>query len=344
MQLYLVKLCITITFNLEMKANDPVPSPTSNPLTFGKEIEMIRQRFFIEYRSSSETQHSEEYTFMCKTINPKGIDNIFIKSPKLLPNLKIYDSDGSELALVTNKLTKALIKNLSKKSSGTIKNELDDLLKQMSDKKIFLLWIKLPSNRRFFQNETRIIKLEYDATQSETHRKRVLEFHSAPHETFYTIKSPSDYRFFGEKMVIYNPDGTTKEQKNGWKNKKGDPYYFNKGPNYVSIRISPNTPEKIVFNYSFLPTTKLVVFPLFTLALLFTASILLLLLQSHTACTRLNLCTIAPPIVAKHLELGIGIIGAALVVPGLIQNQDVRNDLNFFYIGPIILSVIGIFL
>lgn len=319
-------------------------SSISNPSTFGKEIEVIRQRFFIEYTSLTSTRHSEEYTLMCKTVNPVGIDNIFITSPKLLPNLKIYDYDGSELALVTNKLSKALIKNLIKHSSGTAKSELEKLQQNMSDKKIFLLWIKLPSTKRFLKNETRIIKLEYDATQKETGRKRILEFHSSPHEVFYTIKSPEDFVFFFERMIMYHTDGTKKAQKKGWKNKTGDSYYFNKGPNYVSIRINPNTEDKIIFNYSFIPNHKLVIFPLFTLGLLFASSILLLILQNYSACTALGICSLAPPILEKHLELGVGIIAASLVIPGLIQNLDVRNELNFFYIGPIILSVLGIFL
>lgn len=60
-----------------------------------KEIMILRQRFIVDYTSNSEKRLREEFTFKCITDIEKGIDNIFIRSPKFLPNLKIYDFDGA---------------------------------------------------------------------------------------------------------------------------------------------------------------------------------------------------------------------------------------------------------
>lgn len=58
----------------------------------GTELEIIRQRFFIDYTTKSDKHFAEEFTFYCTTDVEEGIDNIFLKIPNVLPNLRIYDS------------------------------------------------------------------------------------------------------------------------------------------------------------------------------------------------------------------------------------------------------------
>jgi len=326
-------------------------STTSNPMTFGKEIEIIRQRFFIDYTSNSKF-YSEEYTMMCKTVNEKGIDNIFIKSPKLLPNLKIYDYDGAELALVINKLTKALITNLIKHTeTGKTKDELEKLLKDMVEQKIFLLWIKLPSAKRFQRNECRVITLEYDAVKEDVStNEQVLEFHSSPHEVFYVVKQPQDYEFDKEEIEIYEEDGTKlKDQRKKWdkKPRKGDAFYFNENRDSISIRISPNVTDQIKFTYSFKPTESVTYFPMFTLLILSAASILLFVSSQHfvNICSQPKNCTeLLTTIKTAHIEIAIGIILGALALPNLIKNHYIRHSLTKYFIFPIVVAIASVFL
>ena len=71
----------------------------------GTEIEILRERFFIDHISSDTRKLEREFTLISRTDNEAGVDNIFIKVSKLLPNLKIFDSDGTDLPLITNKYT-----------------------------------------------------------------------------------------------------------------------------------------------------------------------------------------------------------------------------------------------
>ena len=71
----------------------------------GKEIEILRERFFIDHVTIDSRKLKRELTLISRTDNKKGVDNIFIKVTKFLPNLKIYDSDGTILPFITNKYT-----------------------------------------------------------------------------------------------------------------------------------------------------------------------------------------------------------------------------------------------
>ena len=56
----------------------------------------------------------------------------------------------------------------------------------MSAQEIFLLWIKLPSNRKLMPKEARVITLEYDSPKEDSDKKdKVLEFH-LPLSRFFT--------------------------------------------------------------------------------------------------------------------------------------------------------------
>ncbi len=326
-------------------------SSTSNPSTFGKEIEIIRQRYFVDYSSTSEKYFSEEYTIRCLTINEKGIDNIFLKSPKLLPNLRIFDSDGTQLALITNKLTKALLNTLIRHSTEqNVIDELTILRQQMSAQEIFLLWIKLPSDRKLMPKEARVITLEYDAPKEDSdEEEKILEFHSAPYEVFYTIKHPEDYEFNKEEFEIYENDGTKlKDKQKSWKreSKKGDPFYFNENKNSVSIRVNPNTIDSFKFIYSFKVKQSVTALPILTLSLLIGASILLLLSNSELYtqnCQHIQACFNFTIFQQSQAEIGIGIVGASLFAPNLIKNPEIRNTLKFRFVAPLIIAIIGIF-
>lgn len=326
-------------------------SITSNPSTFGREIEIIRQRFFIDYTSSSDKYFSEEYTIRCLTVNEKGIDNIFLKSPRLLPNLKIFDSDGTQLALITNNLTKALINTLIKHSSDqNVIDELTQIRQQMSNREIFLLWIKLPANRKFMPKEARVITLEYDADRKDSEEEnKILEFHSAPYEVFYSIRHPEEYEFNKQEFEIYEKDGAVlKNKQQSWKveSQKGDPFIFNNNKNSVSIRVSPNITDSFKFIYSFKVKQSITALPILSLYLLIGASILLLLSNFGwytNNCNFIQACFNFEIFQNKQAEIGMGIIGTSLILPNLINNSEIRNSLKFRFIAPLVIAIIGMF-
>ena len=219
----------------------------------------------------------------------------------------------------------------------------------ISNQQIFLLWIKLPADRRLMQKEARVITLEYDLPKQETDKKeKILEFHSAQYEVFYTITKPDEYDFDNMDFEIFETDGIKlKNPKQTWKKKaeKGDPFYFNENQQSVSIRVNPNVDVFIRFTYSFKAKRSVVTLPTLSLYLLIGASIVLLLANFDyyaTNCHQIQACM--PSLFKdKQAEIGIGIVGGSLIIPSLINNPDIRNSLKFRFIAPLAIAIFSIF-
>lgn len=231
----------------------------------GTELQIIRKRFFIDYTSKTEKHFAEEYTLRCISNNKRGVDNLFLKIPKMLPSLRIFDSDGEELPLLTNKLLDALIQ--TQIDSASEEKDVQDKLKQMksdlSDHKYFILWIKLPPNKKMKNGEARVVTLEYEAKKEDLAAKtHIQELRSEKYEVFYVIKPPKDYEIHNPNLLIY-------DKENEWwlkrdpksPNKKGNPVYYDDEHNLVSVRIKPEIQDDIVLTYAFSPYRSIVKLP-----------------------------------------------------------------------------------
>jgi len=243
----------------------------------------------------------------------------------------------------------ALINNLLQHSNQAIQNQLRDLLTKMENHEIYLLWIKLPHSKRFFKNETRVITFEYEALKEETSKKeRVMEFHSAPYEVFYVITPPKDYKFRKKEIEYYDPHSQELlRTESNWKNLEGDPIYLNESQNSVTVRVRPNTNQQILFTYSFKPRDTVIAFPKLALILLIAGSLIIAYssIDSYPEfCIKTKSCWIGNPFLENQFQVGIGIIGAALVIPRLINNMDIRDSLRFYFFIPIIIAGISLFL
>lgn len=314
-----------------------------------KEIMILRQRFIVDYTSHSEKQLQEEFTLKCITDLKEGIDNIFIRSPKFLPNLKIYDFDGAQLSLLTNRLTRALLtSHLKKATSDSEKNAINKLLVDMTNHEIYIFWIKLPHSRKFFSNESRVITLEYQAPKEDVEEnERVMEFHSAPYEVFYNVTPPEDFEF--DTMELRTIDSKTKKVKKTettWKSKKGDPYYFTESQHSISVRISPNFPDHYLFVYSFKPKKTLTNLPRLTLGILIAGSIVIFLSNFvffSENCNAIQLCWITTPVEGKQSDFVIAITAASLIIPRLIRNVEIRDRMKYRFLIPIAIAIIGLY-
>lgn len=318
----------------------------------GIEIEILRERFFIDHISTDTRKLEREFTLISRTDNKNGIDNIFIKVSKLLPNLKIFDSDGTLLPLITNNYTVALIKQTidDSKDSEEIKS-LTSLLQDMRDHKTFLLWIKLPHDKKFYPNDSRVITMKYDAIKESDSNTFDLEFLSeSDHEVFYIITPPKDHEFDKTKITIKESSGKIfqKDYSAGWENKSGDPFYFNEYSDSITIRVNPKTKVKTTLNYSFTPAKKTKSFVKSILVILIVAPLVTILSK---ACSPMNEnCSWMPSIFdldlisTKILEIDVAVMGAALIIAGLIHNLDVRDKFKVYFFIPIVLAILAIIL
>lgn len=314
----------------------------------GSEVEIVRQRFFIEHTSESVKYLSEEYTLRCKVDKDKSINNIILTTPKFLPNLKIYDYDGSELALTTNEYTKALFEDrLDTTKDPQEKIDIQKVLQDIKDHNIFVLWIKLPNSNRFFGQDLRVITLEYDARREDVEKDNYeVDFaYASPHDVFYTIKNPEDYEFDLQKIdlidedegvLTYDDDFEKVEKK--IEEKVGEKVInLNRNMNSISIWIKPNIKSRIKITYSFRARRNIITFPKIILGILTYFSLQLVFFKNclmSPDCAKF-LSTNITQLMDKQVEVGIGIVGSALVLAGLIHNHDIRDSLKWWFFLPI---------
>ncbi len=280
----------------------------------GSEIEILRERFFIDHVSIDTREL--KFTLISRTDNEKGVDNIFVTVSKLLPNLKIFDSDGTVLPLITNKYTVALIEQtISESEDLELISSLTTLLEEIRKCRTFLLWIKLPHDKKFYPNDSRVITMKYDAEKDEGITSFGLEFLSvSDHEVFYIIKPPKDYEFDKKKITINESSGEQfeKDYTKGWKNEKGGTIYYNEYSDLITIRVNPKSSAKTSINYSFTPAKKTKSFVKGILSILIVAPLIAMLSK---ACYPMNVkCTPIPSIFdldlisTKVLEIDIQLI------------------------------------
>ena len=328
--------------------------PMSSAGVMGTEIEIIRKRYFIDYATKSEKHFADEYTLYCISENNDGIDNIFLKIPKILPNLRIFDADSEELPLITNTLFAALLrKNIrdAKIAKDTdAENRLNTILTDINERNYYVLWIKLPSNKRMKKGEAKVITLEYDARPDELNLgMHIQELKSEKYEVFYIIKPPEDYKISDVNFLIYDSKGNAlKRHERKWENKKGEPIYFDPEHRNISVRIRPEITDQIVMSYTIDAQKSIVSLPKITLYFLITSSVAVFitngLFAKVTESCFYSLCLELSDVHSKNIEISVGIIGASLIIAGFINNHDIRDSIKWRFFIPLIISVLALFL
>lgn len=325
-------------------------SKTSSGTMLGTEIEILRKRYFIDYTSKSEKHFSDEYTLYCISDNEEGVSNIFLKIPKVLPNLRIFDGANEELPLITNTLLIALLrKNIREAKTDNDRNRLQQIIDDIENRKYYVLWIKLPSNKKMKKGDAKIITLEYDAKQDQLDEPiHIQELKSEDYEVFYVIRPPEDYEISNTNFLIYASDGTElKRHEKIWQNKKGDPIYFDDEHRIISVRVKPNITDEMVMSYSFKAHRSIVSLPNITLYFLIASSVAVFIFNGiskpSTESCFYSLCLEIADIHSKNIEISVGIIGACLVIAGFINNHDIRDSLKWKFFIPLIISVLTLF-
>ncbi len=193
--------------------------------------------------------------------------------------------------------------------------------------------------------------MKYDAQKEDSVNSFDLEFLSeSDHEVFYIITPPKDYEFDKKKITKTNGLGEKlqKDYSKGWKNKNGDLFYFNEYSNSITIRVNPMIQAKTSINYFFTPAKKTKSFVKGILAILIIAPLVTILSKTcypmNENCSRIPSIIDLDLISTKILEIDISVMGAALIIAGLIHNLDVREKFKWWFFIPIILAILGIIL
>ena len=253
---------------------------------------------------------------------------------------------GKNYPVMSNHYTKALMEFwIDNTKNEEERNSLKDLLRQMNNQDIFVLWIKLPPCKSLIKNQVKVINLEYGA--SKENRKDdeiILKMPSGEsHSVFYTIKQPVDYDF--KKQSIFTIDEKRNNIKiKSWKKTKQNLFYVNETQDSLSITSKPNSLNPIELHYKFKPKFKIISTPLTGIVFLISASIFLLILNDCqiNGCIRLPIPENWFSILDRKLEISGAIIGASLVLPRLVTNSSIRHSMLFLYFIPIGLAIYSI--
>lgn len=307
----------------------------------GNFITILRQRFFIDHSSEAKTFINEEYTIIAN--RPEGVTNIILQSTIFLPNLTVYDSDGETLPVMPNRYTRILIESWIEDATANEKQELTNLLQQMQQQRIFLLWIKLPPQKELKLHQVRTINLEYSAIKEKNNTDEITLdiFSPADHTVFYIIKKPEDYEF--AKQEITTKDNAGKEIKlKSWKTKKQDLMYVSETFDTLSIASKPNMTQPIQLKYSFRSQWHIVSFPVSAMVLLTSFGLYLFVLQdckTDPTCIMHPLSENSLRLLDNSVNIVIGIIAASLVLPRLITNAKIRHSMLMLYFVPIAIAI-----
>lgn len=321
-----------------------------NPL-----IEIKRQRIFIDHSSNAKTFINEEFTI--RSLQDK-IDNIIIIKNNFMPNLHVYDSDAEELPIVNNTVTLDLLERQksSPECDAETKQKLESFITRMKNKKIYVIWIKLPPIKKMKKNQLKVINFEYDATKDTKPSSKIRTNYqrNLGHSVFFIIKKPEDYDFKGKPQIGWTNNNDDYAILNDWNGKNSNTIRVTETAYTLSLTIKPKTVKTATVTYSFTGTRNIISFPLIAVTLLsiFAFSILILHQCSffqvcdtfHISVTD-NSSTILTvnDLLEKRIELLSATAAASLVIPRLISNPNIRNDYKYFFLIPLGLSILAFF-
>lgn len=286
-------------------------------------MEILGQRLFISHDQSRQQSIVSEYTIKS---NDDKLTNIIIAQSKFRPNLIVRDNDGSVLPVMPEGHVMQLLDEYLAKESESGKEQMQEVCNRMMSGELHLIWIKIPKAKAFQMDEIRTITLNYSAqeTDQESIKMRVNR-QGIPLE--YALFTPDEFDFDKTEYGIV---------------KDGKIRYGHRPPSHVekiktynsnSFRISPDMKETFEISYSFRPKSTSInpirigayTLTLIPLALLITRA----LFWNN------------PPdmdIFARHVEIGLFIIGGSLIVPQLTDNQTIRAKYNWHYLASIVLG------
>lgn len=319
-------------------------------------IEIKRQRIFIDHSSKAKTFINEEFTI--RSLESE-IDNIVIINHNFLPNLHVYDSDGEDLPIMNNSSILDLLNQQkeSKKIDDATKRELEEHIKRVKKKEIYIIWIKLPPTKKMIKNQLRIINFEYDSIKETKPSSKITTNYvrNLDQPVFHIIKKPKDYDFKHKPKIEYTDNNDKKHIFDGWKNKDTNHMYLVETADTISVTAKPKDVKTAKISYSFTGARHIVAFPLIVIGILLSFSLGILYLSQcewFWGCEQLGMLIekntsihlTLNELLEKRIDYLIAVAGASLVIPRLISNTNIRHDYMYWFLIPLGLAILTFFL
>lgn len=300
--------------------------------------EIIRTRNFLEHSPDQITSVRTEYTIR-NIDSQRSLDNIFLVYDKFLPNLHVTDSENIEYPIMSNSDTLNLLEH-----DGKDDDMARNMLSLVKECKKYVIWIKIPPNRKIQPNETRLLHLGYEKKKnvkhSPKHRNVPILLRIKPRKrssVHFTLKKPKDY-------YIPVPE-STKKGSNKKTSIRDDPS-FHYDETDTSLTFFVESDLDAVVSYKPHVKRSVMLFPAASFAML---TILAMALLLASACLDSTLpaapyCSTSPFLaIADHkIELLIFVVSSSLVIPQLFPNVVIRNRWSYVYLVPITCALLSL--
>ena len=266
------------------------------------------------------------YTIQC--MEGHHADSLLLALDEFLPNLRIFDSAGTEYPVMAKEDVNKL---LEYERANPYVNQV---AKKVECEGAFPLWIRFPPDRVMEPEEVRIVHLLYErhetgvqprhaglkqklrtfwtSKKSDAGLQKLEVSSNHSFRVFWTFKKPDDYDFADKLCVFNTPDGTIKRPWDGIQDKG----HHDRTPDGETLIIRPDL--EAVISYRLRPKTSVVLFPRVTFGLLLALSGSLLLLQFVEENT-------FDVLLERDMELALFAASSSVVASRLIRNVEIRH-------------------
>jgi hypothetical protein len=317
-----------------------------------KKLEVIRERWIVTHKSAVEMDVELEITLSNESED--RLWNVILFVQLFMPGLKILDSSNSELVYYTNQQTRKLLNEQSLEDP-----EAKRLLEKVDKHEIYVIWIRLLDNAPINPKEPRLVKLCFrDPTHPKTDPHKLSLFSIPEYEDICTKPKGGTYDVF---YIVTVPENSIIDYEITEKTKTGsetegygigrkkvpkrveltedDRMYEDLYMHSLSIRFPPLDEEiRFGIRYKVLPQNnerqffQTVVYSLIGSSVFFTLLSLGLISAEWSH--------ILKPIYENLNVLFGGLVTVSVAAIGF-SNKPLLNKTRFWFIIPIVISVIG---
>ena len=217
---------------------------------------------------------------------------------------------------MTNNDTKMLLE--IKKEDN---KKLEELIADIESHKIFLIWIKIPPNKKLQPNEVRIINLTFEVREiNNRFRNRIyLDVSSnLPFPVFWIFKKPDDYNMTNQYCHIIEDNKL--KNRTTWKEGNNKLFYYDNTYNNATIIVKSDQTHLLV-SYSFIPKPSIITLPTASIVLLTSFSLFLIGIQNYANDVGYDdLPLLFENLLDRNIELSLFIVSSSLVIPRFISN------------------------
>ncbi len=298
----------------------------------GQLVEIIRIRNYLTHNHKQITKIKQEYTI--RSNKSLGfVDNVFLAFNGFLPNLKVNDSEGTEYPIMPNSDLRLLLE--AKLDDGEdVKTLLDDI----NAHKIFVIWIKIPPNKKLSANETRILYVNYENKKIPGKLASNFVFLNVSADlsfpVFWIFEKPKDYDITSQ--YAYTIIDNKLKNIESWKKSKS--FHYDNTVESSGIIVKPES-DNVVICYSFRPKPAIVALPAASILLLISFSAFLILIQHMTA-GGYEFPSHIKQLLDYKIELSIFVISSSFIIPRFVSNPEIRHNLFWLYFVPVLLTLI----